>query len=153
MGDLIQEILDQLTAITQLETVAIWNNQFQYIQDGSINLFTFPSAFVEIQAGNTQDIGGSYQGSDIEVVIHIGQDFYPENNNSIFDLRDYVIKSLSHFKPTTGSLFKKINESQDFEHSNVYHYKITYKTHWIDPTAVLEQLFTTPPIDLTITRT
>lgn len=158
MGDLIEEILAKLRLITDLKTVLIWNNQFQYIDDGSSYSFSMPCAFVEVQTPNTQDIAGAYQGSDIEITVHIGQDFYNtatymEQNVTIFTLRDLVIKSLSHFTPTTGSLFKKISEEQDFEHTNVYHYKITYKTHWIDNAAVLEQLFTTPPTNLTINRT
>lgn len=157
MGDLINEILNKLKLITTFQTVLIWNNQFQYIEDGSSYSFAMPCVFVEIQTNNTQDLSGSYQGSDIDVIIHIGQDFYNganmEQNTTIFDLRDLVIKSLSHFKPTTASLFKKTSEEQDFEHTNVYHYKITYKTHWIDNTAVPTTTFSTPPTQLTITRT
>lgn len=150
MGDLIQEIINELKLITEFKFVSIWNNQFDYMKEGEIYSFPMPCVFVEIQTDNLQDIGGQYQGSNLEVVLHIGQDFYNganiDENFNIFALRDLVIKSISSFKPTTAGQIIKVAEIQDFEHSNVYHYKIQYLTHWIDNTAVKQQYYTTPPI-------
>lgn len=152
MGDIIQQIIDRLKLITDLKFVTIWNNQFQYMADGSLYSFPMPCALVEVQTNDTQAIGGYIQGSDIEVTIHIGQDFYNgsnmDENFNIFVLRDLVVKSLSHFKSEKSSIFIKVSEEQDFEHTNVYHYKLTYKAQWIDETAKPQEYFTTGTTNL-----
>ncbi len=154
MGDIIQQIINQLKLITDLKFVTIWNNQFQYMADGSLYSFPMPCAFVEVQTNDTQSIGGYVQGSDIDVTIHIGQDFYNgsniDENFNIFILRDLVVKSLSHFKSTKSSIFVKVSEEQDFEHSNIYHYKVTFKTQWIDETAKPLEYYTTGTTNLEI---
>lgn len=140
MGDLMQEMLNKLKEITNFNFVAIFNNQFQFVENGGDFTFPFPCAFVELTATNLQDLSGGYQGSDLEVSIHLGQDYYNgenlEQNLSIFNLRDLIVKKLSQFKPSAGSKFVKTSEAQDFEHSNVYHYVVSYKFHWVDNTAV-----------------
>jgi hypothetical protein len=147
MGDIIQEIIDRLKSLNEFNFVTIWNNQFQYMQDGTIYSFPMPCALVEVQTNDTQSIGGYVQGSDITVVIHIGQDYYNgsniDENFNIFQLRDIVVKSISHFKSAKSGIFVKVSEDQDFEHSNVYHYKLTYKTQWIDETAKALEYYTT----------
>jgi len=152
MGDIIQQIIDRLKLITEFKFVTIWNNQFQYMADGSLYSFPMPCALVEVQTNDTQAIGGYIQGSDIEVTIHIGQDFYNgsnmDENFNIFVLRDLVVNSISHFKSEKSSIFTKVSEEQDFEHTNVYHYKLTYKTQWIDETAKPQEYFTTGTTNL-----
>jgi hypothetical protein len=147
MGDLINQILNELKALNTFQFVTIWNNQFNFMEDGASYSIPFPNAFVEVNTDNTEDISMNYQASDIEIKIHIGQDFYNgsniDENFSIFDLRDLIVAKLSSFKTTTSGIFRKINETQDFEHSNVYHYVITFKTHWVDSTAVSQQYYTT----------
>ena len=155
MGDLMQEILDKLKEISNFNFVAIYNNQFQFVDNGGEYSFPFPCAFVELTSTDLQDIGGGYQGSDLQVSIHLGQDYYNstanlEQNLSIFNLRDLIIKKLASFKPSTGSGFVKISEAQDFDHSNVYHYVVSYKFHWIDSTAVNPDILSPSPINLII---
>jgi hypothetical protein len=147
MGDLIQQIIDRLKSLNEFNLVTIWNNHFEYLKDGSIYHIPMPCALVEVQTNDTQSIGGFIQGSDLNITIHIGQEFYNgtniDENFSIFQLRDLVVNSISHFKSTKSSVFIKVSEEQDFEHSNVYHYKITYKTQWIDETAKQKEYYTT----------
>lgn len=156
MGDLINEILTRLRLIVDFQFVAIWNNQFEYLQDGGEYVFPMPCVFVEVQNENNQDLGCNYQGQDINIIFHIGQDFYNgsqmEQNFTIFELRDLLVKSISNFKPTTASKMVKTSELQDFNHSNVYHYAISYKTHWIDNTAVNEETLSTAPLNLIINK-
>ena len=157
MGNLVSEILARLRAINSLLFVTVWNEQFRYLEDGKGYSFAMPCAFVEIQTDELQDIGGRYQGSDIKVIVHIGQNMLNgdmlDENLTIFNLRDNVVKDFATFKPTTASMMVKTAENQDFDHTNIYHYKIEYKTHWIDDTQVPTEYYTTPPISATITRT
>lgn len=149
MGDLVAEILAQLKLITALKLVTVWNNQFEYIQNGDNYSFPMPCGFIQIESDNNTDIGSKYQGSDLEVTIHLGQNVLNgeliDENLTIFDLRDLVIKSLSKFKPTMAGLLTKISEQQDFDHTNIYHYEIKYRLHFIDNTAVDNEYYSVPP--------
>lgn len=157
MGNLVDEILTRLRAIVGISYATVWNEQFRYLEEGKDWAFPMPCAFVEIVADELQDIGGKYQGSDIGVIIHLGQNVLNSDqiseNLSIFDLRDKLIVNFSTFKPTTAGLFVKVSESQDYDHTNVYHYKVGYKLHWIDDTAVVKEDFTIPPTALATTIT
>lgn len=154
MVNIINEILAQLRAIPELKLVTIWNNQFNYIDSGEIYSFPMPCAFVEVSADGFEQLGGNYQATDLIIKIHIGNDFYNgtniDENLTIFVLRDLIVKKLSRFKATTSGDFVKISEKQDFEHSNVYHYEIDFKTHYVDNTAVNADILTTPPLALEI---
>ena len=154
MGELVNQILAELRTINYFKFVAVWNNQFNYVDDGSSYSIPFPNAFVELDLNNTEDVGVNYQASDIEIKIHIGQDFYNgstlEENLTIFDLRDIVYRKLSSFKTTNTGIFRKISEQQDFEHTNVYHYVITFKAQWVDSTATPQTYYTTTAPTLNI---
>jgi hypothetical protein len=100
-----------------------------------------PCAFVEVLPQQFSQLGGGYQQSDVDFRIHIGQDQYDagdgdmEQNTTIFDLRDLVYAALAGYKPTMcGELFK-ISEEQDYQHSNIYHYIIDFRTGFIDKSA------------------
>lgn len=159
MGDLINEILAVLRQITEFKKVTIWNNQYEYIENGENYSYPMPCLFVELQNDSCQQLGSGYQGSDLIINLHIAQNVFNgtniDENLTIFALRDLVIKKLANFKPATAGQFVKINEMQDFDHTNVYHYQIGYTTHWIDNTAVEEEFYTTPettPIDPIVTE-
>jgi len=154
MVDVINEIIAQLRTISELKQVSIWNNQFNYMEDGEIYSFPMPCAFVEVSADDFELLGGGFQSTDLNVKIHIGNDFYNgsnmDENLAIFVLRDLVIKKLSNFTPTTSGQFYRKSEKQDFQHTNVYHYEIDFKTHYVDNTAVIADILTTPPTGLQI---
>jgi hypothetical protein len=154
MVNVINEIVAQLRTIPELKLVTIWNNQFNYIDSGEIYSFPMPCAFVEVESDGFEQLGNSYQATDLIIKIHVGNDFYNgtniDENLTIFVLRDLIVKKLSRFKPTTSGDFVKISEKQDFQHSNVYHYELNYKTHYIDNTAVIADILTTPPLALEI---
>jgi hypothetical protein len=120
------------------------------LEDGGSYSFPFPCAFVEIGTDEFGQLGSNFQGIDIDVKIHIGNDYYNgaqfDDNLNIFALRDLAVKKLNMFKPTSSGNLVKVTETQDYNHSNVYHYILQYKTHYIDQTAVQADNLTTPPI-------
>lgn len=126
-----------------IQFVHIYNNQFSQITDeGRDNFsFPFPCAFVEIVAPNEiQQLGNGaqlYEG--VIVRIHIGDDYYnnytdgsQDENLRIFDLRQSVYDALQKFTPDKCVTFVRVEESQDFDHTNVYHYIQDYKTNYVD---------------------
>ena len=96
MGNLVSALLTKLKTLSILQTVLIWNNQFDYIEDGASYTFAMPCAFVEVIAEQFGDLGGGNQGVDLDVNIHLGLDFYNganiDDNTNIFTLRDLVVK-------------------------------------------------------------
>ena len=155
MGELVTALLDKLKALSNLQTVLIWNNQFDYIQEGASYTFSMPSCFVEVVPEMFGDLGSGNQGVDLDINIHLGMDFYNganiDDNTNIFDLRDLLVKHLYGFKPTEGGVMIKVKEEQDFNHSNVYHYIVSYKIHYIDSTTKREEFYTVAPTQLNIT--
>ena len=129
---IIQEIIARLQQLSNIKIVAVWNNQFEYIEDGSSYFLPMPCLLVELQNNSPQSIGSFAQGADLDVTVHIGQEYYNgynhliDENFTIFALRDAVHKSLSTFQSSKSSIFVKVSEEQDFTHTNVYHYKITF---------------------------
>lgn len=154
MVDVINEIVARLRTIPELKLVTIWNNQFNYMDGGEIYSFPMPCAFLEVSGDGFEQLGSGYQATDLIFKIHIGQDFYNgsniDENLTIFVLRDLVVKKLSLFKPTTAGALVKISEKQDFEHSNVYHYELEFKAHYVDTTNASVEILTTPPTALQI---
>ena len=156
MVNVINEIISQLREIPEFNLVSIWNNQFNYMDEGEIYSFPMPCAFVEISADDFEILGDNYQATDLNVKIHIGNDFYNgsniDENLAIFVLRDLVIKKLTYFTPVFSGQFYRKSEKQDFNHSNVYHYEIDFKTHYVDSTAVRPKILSTPPTALQINK-
>ena len=154
----IRPLIERLKDIKELAHVQIWNSQFDYIDEGQGYSFPFPCAFVEVTPNeDIGSLGSGFQGSDLTIKIHLGSDFYNgfggdviDDNFNIFALRETVSQALFGFKTSTSGAMFKINEEQDFNHSNVYHYVMTYKVHFIDDTTAKKDLYTTPPTGLNI---
>lgn len=151
MGALISSILALLREIPELKFCTIWNNQFAYMEDGGSYSFPTPCAFAELTLEDNGQIGGLNQGSDFTLTVHIGQNMINgslmDENLTIFDLRDLVVKKLS-----LSGLMTKQSETQDFNHSNIYHYQIVFKAHWIDTTAAPTEYWSGVPTNLIVTK-
>lgn len=161
MGPLINETLTKLRTLSPVEFASVWNNQVADLLGGDNWSFPDYSIFVQLGTDPLTDIGGNAQGSDISVILHLVRtgmyNGNPVNRDvldealTIFDFRDAVVVGLRRFKPTKGSIFVKTAEGQDYDHTNVYHYTITYKTHYIDLTEVAQDYFSTPPTEMKYT--
>jgi hypothetical protein len=163
--DILTRLTTKLKDTDVVKFVQIWNDQFRFMEDQQTYSFPFPCVFVEVVNDlEFNQIGGGYEQADIDWCIHIGQDFYnaddgtQEQNLTIFDLRDKVVEVLSNYKPTACGLMFRTKESQDYEHTNVYHYKVYFRCGFIDSKGapddvdVFDQNFVIkdPPITLEI---
>lgn len=138
----ITDIMTRLREIEEVAFVHVFNNQFRYMEEQQHASFPFPCVFVEtINPQSFNQLGGGYQQADIDFRIHIGMDQYDsgdgnmEQNLTIHDLRDLVFAKLALYKPTMCSELFKVNEEQDYEHTNVYHYIMDFRTCFIDKAA------------------
>lgn len=145
--------------IPDLNFIAVYNNQFDLMEGQQIYSFPFPCAFVEIVSDSeAQQLGNGVQIFDpLYVKIHIGHEFYngdnQEENLAVYDLRDKVYKALQKWEPNGAVAFIRSSETQDPDHTNVYHFVQTYTTNYID--TIMEQPVdgqtVNPPFELDIT--
>lgn len=144
MKDLYLAVKARLVALVpELMYVHVYNNQFSQITDEGRESysFPFPCAFVEIVTpSEISQLGNGVQMyEDVIVRIHIGDDYYnnhtdgsQDENLRIFDLRQKVYEALQKFTPDKCVTFVRVEETQDFDHTNVYHFVQDYKTNYID---------------------
>lgn len=156
MEDLINSIIEKLKTIDKFQWLGIWNDQLARMRDDSQYAIQNPSCYIQLETTNFGQLGCEYQGLDILISIHIiaeelnALDNTIDNFYSIFTLRDDVIYALSLFNADMGGFMQKENEYQDYEHTNLYHYVLQYRMHWIDDAAIRPKIIKNPPTDLDI---
>lgn len=162
LKDAILSIKTKLQTLTDLQFVAIWNNQLSQTQDGQIYDFPKPAAFIEARIPNSfLPLGQGYSQSDITFAIHIVHEQFDagngnyEQNTDVYDLKRKIMYLLTNWQPAQCGKLMKIAEVQDYEHNNLYHYIIEFLTGLIDNDADASQgdAVTTPPTTLNLTIT
>lgn len=120
------------------------------MEDGKIESYPLPATFIEVvPAQEHTQLGAGYTESDVTFRIHIVQSEYDagdgtmEENKTIFGLRDTVVALLTYYEPPGCSGLMKVAESQDYEHTNVYHYILDFKASFIDTTGAIVPIETT----------
>lgn len=152
MAGIVQPLRDILTKLSTLTVVngdggsvalyaRVWNNQLKSERDGKLNDFPKPAVFVEIISPvQFQEIGGNFRSADLGINVHLVHEYYNQDGSfeqdlAVFDLRDQIIALLSQYKPTGCGLMVAVNESQDFDHDNMYHFVIGFMTNFTDSKA------------------
>lgn len=160
LKEAILSIVSKCATISGVQFTHIWNNQLSQEIEGQMYDFPKPAVFVEAQTPNQfLPIGGQYSQSDIYFVIHLVHEQYDtqtgtmEQNTVVYDIRAAIIKTLNGWKPTMCSGLMKISETQDYEHTNLYHYTITFLTGLIDTAGVPNDGPTVTGTDLQIDAT
>jgi hypothetical protein len=157
--DSILSIKTKLQTLTDLQFVAIWNNQLAEDLEGQIYSFPKPAAFVEAITPNPwMPLGLGYSQSDVIFAIHIVHEEYDagngnyEQDTNVYDLKTKVNQLLTYFVPTQGGRLMKISEQQDYNHNNLYHYIIQYTCGVIDNDAdtTRNDITKAPPTAITI---
>lgn len=157
--DFIQDLLTKIATDTTFQYVRVFNNQFAQIENGTVESFPMPCAFIEIVAPQQYDqLSVGYTTSDLFTRVHIGmveydaQDGTFEQNLSIFALRDRIINLLQLYQPVGAGKLMKVAEAQDYEHTNVYHYTIDFKCSFVDTVGAADRDLITkdPPTDLVV---
>lgn len=147
------DVTNQDSSVTKLYA-RVWNNQIRYEADGKLYDFPKPAAFIEIVSPATFEIlGQGYRSCDVNFRVHLTHENYNnegtfEQDLLIFDLRDKVIQLLTAYRPSGCGPLNCMAESQDFEHSNTYHYILDFVTNFTDDTAKWLFIEKAPPTDV-----
>lgn len=158
---LYNQLKAKLETISQLKYVRLWNNQFER-EDVNVS-FNYPCCFIEFTDINyTDDLNGRQRVSMI-VNLHIGFESYKTEDTDILALKQ-TINSVVHFWSTPNNTkFLRRSEVQNFDHTNVQEYIISYGVTGLDvsdmnlPTTDVYvtnlDTYISPQIDNTIIRT
>ena len=124
--------------------VALWNNQAQYFENDSdqdtLIPFQRPAIFIEfLNDLEIEQLGNGVQIFDpLTIRVHIIVDQFDamdgtmEQNLSIFPFKQQVYATLQGFEPQGAVAFVRIQETQDYEHTNIYHFMQDYRTNYVD---------------------
>lgn len=160
----ISDYLTQGRTITELQTVAVWNNQYEQAQEGTDNIF-FPSIYLERVFEPAVPMLMGVKQVDFLLNVHIlhnqidAGDGTLSQNLDVFELRDKVVRAFDKFKATGCGVLQYATEQEDFTHNNIYHYIVTFKAAMVDTTGTLwdnengKWTEKDPPFDLEITKT
>jgi hypothetical protein len=141
-----------INQVPLFQTVRVWNNQVEHERDGQYVAYAKPANFVEILTDvQWGPLGEGYSTADIGVKFHLIHEYMDdqagnfEQDLAIFDLRDAVIKAFNLYAPPGCGRLMKVNEVQDMDHTNIYHYIIEFVCSFVDSKGAKEYTQTTPP--------
>jgi len=141
-----QDLKAKISTATGSGFVHIWNNQLEQLAEGKTYAFPFPCYFIEVMPPTQYDpIGRGYATGELTIKIHIGHEEYDafngnyEENVNVFTLRDGIINALNSYQPIACSSLMKISETQDYVHTNIYHYVIEFKCAFIDSRGSIDE--------------
>lgn len=152
MAGIKQPLQDILTKLATLDVTdqngrtvklyaRVWNNQVDFEKEGELYNYPKPAAFVEMVSPMVfEEIGLNFRSVDLGIIIHLVHEYYNgegtfEQDLAIFDLRDQVIALLSQYQPAACGPMVAVNEAQEFDHDNLYHYQITFAANFTDSKA------------------
>jgi hypothetical protein len=149
---LYNEIKTALEAITGIQHVSLWNNQFA--NENQENAFLYPCVFIQFTDSNFQDLTKGVQMYDCLITLHIGFESYEDTDTDILTLKQTIFAAMHRLQTsTTATMLMRVDERQNFDHSNVQayeqDYKVTVKDFTADNRASTSHTVTT----LTITET
>ena len=152
----LEEIKQRLRDSVDGLHVVTYNNQFEYMEQGAEQAYPLPAVFVEIVAPQERmQIGNGLIEGEVVFRAHVAhveydaQDGTMNENKAVYDLKDSVVKALHLYKPVACSNLFLVAESQDYEHTNLYHYILDFKCSFIDDTGDVRKDLIEKPGDTT----
>lgn len=141
---------------TVFKTVSIWNNQIASIaaSDNNLGIQLLPAVYIEVDNPNEiQTLGEGHQVyKDLIVSFHIAHRFDYTNENfdenlEVFNIARALYLNMQFAKVGKSSTFTRIQEEQDYDHPNVYHFIQRYRTTLVDTSYSDENHIMSEPIE------
>ena len=141
-----------------------WNSDIDDLREGKDVLWPQPACLAEVIVESIDQLGNGNQRLNLEVNLHIvhklshaGAEF--EQNFEVFDLAHITFCAMQQWKAIAGipiSEFIRIGETQDFHHTNLYHfiqhYRTTYIENALDKPVSGQYVIKQPPTTLVINK-
>ena len=122
----------RIETLTSLKYVRLWNNQFER-EDVNV-AFGYPCCFIEFAEVSGLDILNGLQQVSMNVNLHLGFESYKTEDTAILQLKQ-DLNALVHMwsTPNNTKLLRRA-EVQNFDHTNIQEYIITYSVMGLDTT-------------------
>jgi hypothetical protein len=125
---LYNSLKSDLTAISGIKKVFLWNNQLE--RENEEQPFLYPAIGIEFLPSNYMDKGklAVSQQYDLTVRLHILFESYLDEDATILTLADNVWQTVHNKQYGTFGKLLRRNEEQNFDHPNVQDYIQDYAT-------------------------
>lgn len=125
---LYNSLKNDLTTITGIKHVALWNNQIE--RESEEIAFLYPAIFIEFMPSNYRDKGklAISQEYDMVVRLHVCFESYLDEDTSILTLLENVWQTVHNKQYGTFGKLLRRNEEQNFDHPNIQIYIQDYAT-------------------------
>lgn len=132
--ELYNALKSRVETLTSLKKVGLWNNQFER---ENVNVpFGYPCCFIEFADISYSDYLKGEQLVTMTVNFHLGFESYKTEDTDIFTLKQQLHAKIQGY--TTGYWTKMLRraEVQNFDHTNVQEYIISYSVTGKDYTTL-----------------
>ena len=141
----------------------MWNNQLERVKAGELTLPRYPCVYLEVLPQQWQTLGMTYLAADVTFRVHLihqefdAMDGTQDQNMNVYDLRKRLMQWFALYKTLGCGRMVPVNEEQDYNHDNLYHYIIDFKAHVIESTIFANTgssgsfIVKEPPTDLDLT--
>ena len=130
--------VDKVNPSLLLQKVQTWNDQINRMKNGKGFGFAWPACFLELVSNETTQVLSNVTETDytfrmhlVDVELDAGDDNL-DQNLTVMEYRDLIKTYMVGFQPSNCSTLFFINDDQDFEHSDVYHYVIDFRGLFVD---------------------
>lgn len=137
-----ESIISRIESITLngsplFKDVNIWNDQVASMEKGDSYNPPMPAVYVELKQTASKQLGLGVSLTDYEVVLHLLDNTlttpgYFDRNYNVINYRNLLRKYINLYKPNQMGNLQFRSDIQDYNHSNLYHYKLTYHTALVD---------------------
>ena len=137
------DLKQRISTLAALKYVALWNNQFER-EDVNVP-FGYPCCFIEFADTSYVDDLNLRQRGTLQVNIHLGFESYKTEDTDILQLKQDLNELIHGWSTPNNTKFLRRSETQNFDHTNIQDYIISYQVTGLDVTSV-----NLPTVDATV---
>jgi hypothetical protein len=137
------DLKQRISTLAALKYVALWNNQFER-EDVNVP-FGYPCCFIEFADTSYVDDLNLRQRGTLQVNIHLGFESYKTEDTDILQLKQDLNELIHGWSTPNNTKFLRRSETQNFDHTNIQDYIISYQVTGLDLTSV-----NLPTVDATV---
>jgi hypothetical protein len=128
------DLKQRISTLAALKYVALWNNQFER-EDVNVP-FGYPCCFIEFADTSYVDDLNLRQRGTLMINIHLGFESYKTEDTDILQLKQDLNELIHGWSTPNNTKFLRRSETQNFDHTNIQDYIISYQVTGLDVTSV-----------------
>jgi len=128
------DLKQRISTLAALKYVALWNNQFER-EDVNVP-FGYPCCFIEFADTTYVDDLNLRQRGTLQINIHLGFESYKTEDTDILQLKQDLNELIHGWSTINNTKFLRRSETQNFDHTNIQDYIISYQVTGLDVTSV-----------------